>query len=315
MEEPNQAVDPELGKQIMIKEHELERRLDNFEDVEGISTRNLNIGLWYLQHRRIFFLAIVWFLAITATILWCYSLYYFGYYLLVGLKQERVAGQSLVTEIPRAVRKDLMSSFYFKTIDLINLGNNSFELLGEVDNQNLKSWATFDYYFLVDGNKVGAGSSFILPQSKKFVIAVLDGASVAPDTSSLVVYNIRWVNLNSHLIPDWVDYRNAHLNFSVIDKKFVNANLSSLSDRLPMNTISFSVINQTAYSYLEAPFQVILYSGDTPVGVKDYVINNFKSRDRKQVNLTIVGNFPNVTQIEVLPDINILDTNNLLKAD
>jgi hypothetical protein len=88
---------------------------------------------------------------------------------------------------------------------------------------------------------------------------------------------------------------------------------SQLSDRLPVNTLSFNINNRTAYSFREAPLQIILYSGSEVIYVKDYTINNFYSKERKDITISLIGSLPNVTRIDIVPEINILDPETYLK--
>lgn len=296
-----------------IKAAEMEKKLNNFKDIEGVSTRGLSFGLWYMKHRHTFFLSAVWFLTILATVLWVYSLYYFGYYLLVGSKRDRI-NNNVITDNPLAIeQRKLMSGLSYGFIQAVDLGRNSYSLIGEVNSTNANNWSVFDYYFIVDGEPVGTSTSYILPNDKKYLTSVIDEWTTRPESVRLVISNFRWSKLDRHLITNWEQYKADRLSFVVLDKKFVGASQSALSDRLPVNTLSFNISNRTAYSFREAPLSIILYSGAEVVYVKDYIINNFYSQDRKDVNLTLIGNLPNITRIEVLPQVNILDDGSYLK--
>ncbi len=291
---------------------DLEKKLNSFTDVDGISTRSLSFGLWYMEHRRTFFLAAVWSLSILATVLWVYSLYFFGFYLLVGLKNDR-ANNEIITENPLALeQRKVMSNVSYGFTQAISLGKNSYSLVGEFTNNNAGNWAIFDYYFLVGDQQYGAGTSYALFGERKYITGVVDDLPQPPNAAKLIVSNFRWNKLDRHAISDWETYKNDHLDFLVLDKKFVGAGQSSLSDRLSINTLSFNITNRTAYGYLQAPLQIILYSGSEVVYVKDYIINNFRSKDKKDISLTIVGDLPNINRIEVVPNVNILDETNFL---
>lgn len=310
MTDTNTLSTAELEEQA--HEADLEKKLNNFIDVEGISTKSLSFGLWYIKHRRKFFMFAVWALSILATVLWVYSLYVFGFYLLVGAKNDR-ANNEITTENPLALeQRKLLSNVSYGFIQAVSLGNNSYSLVGEFSNGNSGNWPIFDYYFEIDGQEYGAGTSFALPSGKRFVTGVIDNLPGSPTSVKLIITNFRWNKIDRHLITDWEAYKNDRLNFLVLDKKFIDAGNSSLSDRLSINTLSFNITNRTAYGYREAPLQIILYSGSEVVYVKNYIINNFNSKDREDISLTIVGDLPNINRIEILPDVNILDETNFL---
>lgn len=310
MTDTNTLSTAELDEQN--KEADLEKKLNNFIDVDGISTKSLSFGLWYVKHRHAFFMASVWALSILATVLWVYSLYFFGYYLLVGMKSDRVNNQ-INTENPLAVeQRKLLSNVNYGFIQAVSLGKDSYSFIGEFTNNNSGNWPIFDYYFLIGDQQYAGGTSFAMPGEKRFITGLVEDVSETPTAVKLIITNFRWNKIDRHLIADWQTYENDRLDFLVRDKKFTNAGQSSLSDRLSINTLSFNITNRTAYSYREAPLQIILYSGSEVVYVKNYIINNFKSKDREDISLTIVGDLPNINRVEILPDVNILDETNYL---
>jgi hypothetical protein len=305
---PKKITNPELSSTEL-----LEKKLNDFTDVDGISTRRLSFGLWYMKHRHHFFLTAVWLLTIVATVLWAYSLYYFSHYLLVGSKIDRVNEASL-GDNPRAVeQRKLLSSLSYGFVQAVDLGRGSYSLIGKLASANQSNWAVIDYYFLVDGQPFGTSTSYILPSSEKYLTSVIDNQSLPPQSVQLIISNFRWSKVDYHQIKNWSEYKADRLSFVVLDKKFVGSVQSQISDRLPVNTLSFNINNRSAYSFREAPLQIILYSGSDVVYVKEYVINNFYSKERKDITISLIGSMPNITRIDILPEINILDQDLYLK--
>jgi hypothetical protein len=291
----------------------LEQRLQDFTDVDGVSTRRLSFGLWYMKHRHHFFLGSVWLLTVVATVLWTYSLYYFSHYLLVGSRLDHL-NEATVSDTPRAVeQRKLLSGLSYGFIQAVNLGRDSYSLIGKLASTNQSNWAVLDYYFLVDGQPLGTSTSYILPSSEKYLTSIIDDQTLSPSSVQLIVTNLRWSKIDYHQIENWNQYKADRLSFVVLDKKFIGASQSQLSDRLPVNTLSFNINNRTAYSFREAPLQIILYSGSEVIYVKDYTINNFYSKERKDITISLIGSLPNVTRIDIVPEINILDPETYLK--
>ncbi len=296
------AVDQEL-----VSNNNLEKKVANYVDVEGVSTGRLNFGLWYLRHRQLFFLALVWALSLVAVVLWSYSLYYFGHYLLVGVKQDQINELALSEKIVNVVQNNKMEKFSYKFTTVVHLGAERYDLVAKVVNENDAVLAKFNYYFIVDGVKMGEGTNFVMPRSHKYITSVVDGLSLTPQDVTVVIVSVEWPKIDIRQIGDWDEFSRARLNFSVSDEKFVNANLSTLSEKIPINMLSFKVRNDTAFNYLELPWQIIMYSGSEVVAVKNYVMNNLVTRASKEVVLTVVGNLPSITKLEIVPDVNILD--------
>jgi len=63
-----------------------EKKVVDFRDEAGLSTRRLDIGLWYVRHRRFFVIVGIAILALTAASTVGYSLFLFFDYIFVGRK-------------------------------------------------------------------------------------------------------------------------------------------------------------------------------------------------------------------------------------
>lgn len=284
-------------------------RVNRYSDQEGLSTKQLNVGLWYRQQSKLFFLIIVWALVIVASVLWSYSLYFLGDYLFVGLKQER-QNLSALTESVGTVRYDFDQNLSMGPTQALLTGDNHYDLVGRVINKNTQVKANFSYYFLVNGKKVGGGSAFMFPEEERLVLSANEKIDTVPTTVVLVLEDFSWQRINPHEIPDWTVFKNSHIDFAMRDKVFVNANDSGLSENLDINQVSFNLVNQTPFNYRQAPFLVELYNQGQLVAINRYLVLDFKPGQKEAVNMTITGKLPPIDSIEVIPDINILDNNN-----
>lgn len=288
---------------------ELADRVNRYKDIEGLSTKQLNVGLWYRQQTKLFFLIIVWTLVIVASVLWSYSLYFLGDYLFVGLKQER-QNLSALTESINVVRYDFDANLSIGRAQALPLGNNHYDLIGTLTNNNIQVRGLFNYYFLVDGRKFGGGSAFIFPQEERLVISINAKIDFVPSSVVLVLDNFRWQRINLHEIPDWTSFKDNHLDFAIRDKVFVGAGESGLSENLELNQVFFSLVNQTPFNYRQAPFLVVLYSKGQIAAVNRYLVLDFKPKQQEKITLTITGKLPPIDSIEVIPDVDILNKNN-----
>lgn len=288
---------------------DISARVNRYSDQEGLSTKQLNVGLWYRQQSKLFFLIIVWALVVVASVLWSYSLYFLGDYLFVGLKQERQNLSALTSSVD-VVRYDFDQNLSMGPTQALPLGDNHYDLVGRVINKNTQVKAFFSYYFLVNGKRVGGGSSFMFPQEERVVVSINAKIDTIPTTVVLVLENFSWQRINLHEIPDWASFKKSRIDFAVRDKVFVNANDSGLSENLDINQVSFNLVNQTPFNYRQAPFLVELFSQGQLVAINRYLVLDFKPGQKEAVNMTITGKLPLVDNIEVIPDINILDNNN-----
>lgn len=288
---------------------EIAERVNRYTDQEGLSTKQLNVGLWYKQQTQLFFLIVVWALVIVASVLWSYSLYFLGDYLFIGLKQER-SNLSALTESVDIVRYNFDANFSLGRAQALPLGDGHYDLIGTVVNKNTQVRATFKYYFLINDKKFGEGTGFVFPQEERMVVSPNEKIDFIPSNITLVLEDFNWQRINLHQIPDWKAFKDSRINFAVRDKIFVGASETGLSENLDINQVSFNLVNQTPFNYRQAPFLVLLYNKDQIVSVNRYVVVDFKSQKKEAATITITGKVPPVDSIEVIPDINILDDGN-----
>jgi len=284
---------------------DLTARVNRYQDTGGLSTKKLNLGLWYVKHIKVFFLAVVWSLVVVAAVLWSFALYLLGNYLFVDLKQDQTNLSGLSQSID-VVRYNFDANLEILDASAISLGDNRYDLTGELNNKNQNVWGEFNYYFLVDGRPVGNNSGFVLPNEKKFLFSFNQTLDYPPVKVVLVLDYFGWRRIDAHSIPDWSAYAGDRLNFAIRDKNWLSGSQAGLSENLDLNQLSFSVTNQTFFAFNQAPFDIVLYNGPAIVSVNRYIVNDFKPKQTVKINLTIVGRLPNISDIVVRPDINIL---------
>ena len=285
---------------------DLNSRLERYVNLEGVSTKKLNLGLWYVKHQKLMFLALVWSLVAISAILWSYSLYYLTSFLLVGLRQDRENLLSLTTTSFERVQADYEANFKVEPAKVFSSGEGRYDLVAKVANNNDNVWVQFNYYFYVNGQVIGRGQGSVFPHEEKFIMSLNQPLALPAMEAKLVIENDLWAKINRHDIPDWQQFRDGRLNFLVRDKEFVSAAQSGLTESLSVNQLSFNITNQTPYNYRQLPLTIILYNGEQVVGVNQYLLKDFTPRQKVEVSLNVIGNLPPVTRIEVLPNINLL---------
>lgn len=288
--------------------------ISHFRDETGVSTEELETGLWFITHRKHFIIAAVAVLGIISLITWSYSLYRWGDYLFSGLRQDKIFREQLVREggIIHAENRATGYLTIGETTLILN-ADNTVDAVAQVKNTNSRGLLTFDYYFDINGQKVGAGREFVLPADSKYLLALNQPVSAQGGNATLVIENMSLQRLDSGIANRWGEYRAERLNVIVSDAMFVPGQISGLSEKLNLGEINFTIRNTGGYGYKEARLVVILKSGSRIVGATHYYLQNFRSGDIKTVRFTWAGSAPTVNQVEIIPDINLLDENIYLR--
>ncbi|MEI6596764.1 MAG: hypothetical protein WCL13_00940 [bacterium] len=304
--------------QDKTKAKEIEARMKNYVSTEGITTKQLEIGLWYIEHKKQFKMVLVGFLILISAVSWAYTIYGFAYYIARGMSEDEILVNQLVQT--SAIGHDYVVQIGAKEliigpVQIIKSADKKYDLFVQLKNENQKWWAEFDYYFVAAGRSTTKTKGYILPEEIKYPAALAEDFSYYPENSQLVIENISWRRIDQHQIADWGAYRDSRLNIEKTDIKFTSANASQLSEKLGLNQLSFNAINRTAYSYWSVGFVILLYSNDQITGVNYYILNDFMSEQKRLVEISWPGDLGRADRVEIIPEINIMKDDIYIKYD
>jgi len=278
-----------------------------YKDPEGLTIEKMEIGLWLVKHRR--HMINVWrvFLISVCVITWGRFFYSFGHYTVLGMRQDKETALGVINT--SMVGHDYFTArspqdLIYKPVEIISLGEGKYDFVVELKNINQKYWANFDYHFEA-GNKIsGSGSGFILPGETKYLL-VLNKELMEAKGVVFRVSRLDWTRVDPHEFPDWEAYRDDHLDIDVNNIKFVTAQSTILTEKLNLNDLLFSVTNNTPFNYRQLNMNILLFNNGRILGVSKYVLNNFMSGDARNTSVTWPGLFPSVSNIVIVPDIDI----------
>jgi hypothetical protein len=287
------------------KRQMIESQMERYQGA-GITTKSLELGLWYQKHRQIFLWVTVWGLSLSAAVFWSFILYYIATYLLVGKTADQENAMALSEWSLSSPRPNQSANIDYSFYQAIPLADGRYDLVGQITNKKSNGYISYTYYFYDGQRIIGQSGGFLLPGETKFVVALGQRLNGSPYDVRLVLENILFKLNTPKSMPDWPGYKKSHLDFIVSDKVYIPA-LEKLSESQPINNVSFILVNNTAYTYYNAPFLIILYNGDKIVAIDRYIASVFESRQKLNVNLNFVGNLGNADRLEVVPDINIMN--------
>jgi hypothetical protein len=298
-------------------ESKMKEEVERYKDVEGITTKKLNFGVWYVEHREQFKKILIGFLTAVAVVSWLYTLYGFFYYAIWGMKQDRLSAYELAKTnvighdyIARISAKDLQIS----ATEVLKSSSQKYDFIAKIKNPNQKWRSEFSYYFYSGDKRTETLQGFILPGEEKYLVIFNQDFS-GGSAVRLAIENIGWSRINQHKIPDWASFSAGHLNIVVKDIVFTPANKSGLTDKINLNQLGFAAINKTAYNYREVDFVVLLYSGSAVIGVNKYKLKDFMSGEERQIQANWPGALGRVSKVEVIPEVNIMDDGAYLKFE
>jgi hypothetical protein len=178
-----------------------------------------------------------------------------------------------------------------------------YDLYAVVRNPNGDWWAEFDYAFSSSVSVTATAKGFLLPGSEKPLASYGLEASATPRNVTLDITNIVWHRVDKHLTGDYDAWIADRLNFLIEDAAFERLDL----DGKTIGRITFTVENDSAFSYYEPAFTIVLTRGPQVVGVTSTTLSKLDAGESAEVVVNWFGTVPAVNKVEVLPDINPFD--------
>jgi hypothetical protein len=293
------------------KDEDLSQYLDlnKFQDKGGVTVKRLNFGLWVVSHRKYFIIGTIIFLIGFSAVFYGYTIYsYIDYYFISGEKERQNLEQLL--NIPIVSEDQRLKSGALKLVDYppqFFMSNQKYDLLGKVTNPNSTIYVTISYCFNDAGAELACSTALLFPGETKYLSILGVDLSNRPANLTFVIKDTAWQRLNAHVYPNWDDFYKTHLNFSVSQVQFKSAAASGLSEKLNLDSLEFSLTNNSAFNYWEVPFDIVYFEGNNVVGVNATTIANFLSGETRAVKLTWADSLTHISDIKVLPAINIMD--------
>lgn len=273
----------------------------------------LKWGYWWVTHKvqakKIFTVA----LAIVAFSLFAYGAWGFAdWFFGSGVRERQEIGMLTQNWIDyaffrAAAQPDPMIA---QTAETIAAGEGRYDMIAKVSNPNQRWWMEFDYRFVGAGFDDPYKREYLLPADTKYLYSLAVKSESKPQ-AALEVANVMMRRVDNHVIlPDYRTWASARLNFLIDDIKFIGPEKDS---PIPVSRASFTIKNDTAFGYVSVPFFVTLLSGNRVVGVNRVVISRLRAGETRQVEASWFNDLPNVTRVEVKPEVNLFDDRVYLK--
>lgn len=282
--------------------------IGRYNDPEGLTETKMNIGLWYLEHKKqmLFLFNII--LITISVFSWAYVLYGLGYYFIKGMPEDRKLANELA-------QRNLVGHEYFLKIAPRNLGvyetesfrldNGKYDFMAVVKNPNKDRVGRFKYSFLTDNYETEKETGFILPGETKYLLVLGQEVLGNPNIVNLKISGLEWIRLDKHTYPDWEAFYKEHMAVSAENVKFTPAKSTILTEKINLNQLDFTLENSSAYNYRSVGMIILLKQADRVVAVNKYKANDLLSGEKREVGMTWPGRLGRIDNTLVIPEIDI----------
>ncbi len=273
---------------------------DAMPPTSGLSDWQLKLSYFYVSNKLLLRKLLVLLLVIINCVFWGYSIAGLASW---ALDNDRLTKQtqglmfsdSGVLSTLEAMKPQPLN---LSSVEVFSGNGNLYDLMADVVNPNSSWFATFDYTFAGGNATATKFSSFVLPGQHKVLLDL--GRSMA--AAQLEVSNVKWQK-----ITDYLAIRNVRERFTIENTEFLPA--PQIGDP---SRVRFTIKNDSSYSYWEAGVVILLSNGGSTVGVNFTTIPQFKSGEQRTIELNWTKAISQADTVEVLPEINYLDANNIM---
>ena len=265
----------------------------------------LNLAYWYTENKFLIKRALLFAIFfIDLTVVFILGSVYVNYraglisddnYLYM-LPKNLVNNSAKLQSVPQAL-----------TIGEVKILRNTEEnnnLLAIIKNDNTQ-WAVkkLTYVFTVNSQELGVASTFILPQSNKYLISF--NAPIGTNVD-LKIINTEWERIRDYSLVSYKD----GLSISAIE--FLPNQTGIISGE-----VNFVINNNTPYNFWEVGLPIVLYDQyGEPMAVNYTVINKLKSQEERPVSISWQEPLMRtVVNTSIYPEINLLDKASIMKIE
>lgn len=271
-----------------------------------LSNWQLKFGYWYVSNKLKLKKALIISLIVLNVGLFGYAIIYATIILVIQGESFRQLQNSLTAPLIDYAyfrEKNKPRELVLQSINILPTTSGRYDIIAKVKNPNSKWVVSSVAYQFVSGSEVIAeGEGFIFPSEEKFLIAFGVGKKVRQSDLILNITNLSWQRF-----LNFENFAASRLNFDVQNTELITGRKAGTSSRLPVSQTRFTVTNNSAYSFWQVGFYVVLYSGSNIVGVNYASLEEFLSEETREVSINWFESLPSITRIEVIPDVNILD--------
>ncbi len=223
-----------------------------------------------------------------------------------GLINDKTYMSQLATDLvnKQAVQKTKPQKLYFEEPIIISAGNNKYDLMVKVTNNN-DNWAVknIKYTFIINGKKLIPRETFILPKNEKYLMYfnVENAQNV-----QLKILNTDWERIKDFSLLSYKDQiKPVKSEFKISD-----------SDKY-FGTSIIEIYNNSPFDFWEVGANIILYNKTMkPVAINYITIDKLLSQETRKIEINWQTKLKErIYKTLVYPEINLLNENVIMQLN
>lgn len=271
--------------------------------IGGVTESELRWSEWWVNHRELVHRARVGIFIAVDVVLICIGIWGFADWLaLGGLKEEQAIRQMTGPNYGRFGGVGLQEVQIGAPFVLPG-ASGKVDILAPIENPNATFWAEVEYRYVIGGVEQPSLTTFVLPGQVKYLVH-LGAPSDAGSGVELKVERRSWHRAGTFGADTLQSLFETRLNIVAENPVFIPSDPLATT---PVSTARFTLANHTAFGYYDVDLLVLLYRGDSVVAVNTLRVDRLAAGEKRTMEQFWYQILPQVTRVEVVPDINIYD--------
>lgn len=181
----------------------------------------------------------------------------------------------------------------------------NYDLISAITNPNDDWYALIDYHFQSGSYTGKSQSSFILPKQNRPFWDLNVSSPQKLSSAKIVIDDVQWMRASRY-----EELRAEYWNFSVDDIELIRGKDSDSLDE-DSSRLNFLVTNAGIYNYWKVGLAISLKRYDETVAFYYYELNDLRASEKRPITLTFFGDLPGITDISIIPLLNVFDDDNI----
>jgi hypothetical protein len=280
-------------------------------DQEVEEERRYRLSLWWVQNKgAIKRIGLVVFLVVDLLLLAIAGWYFVDAYLLQRTAEETALEQMVASgqlDLNAYTQATAAKDLDFEKPKVFALGGGEYDFYATLINTNKDWWAEFTYQFSFKNGETELQAGFILPDEEKPLVALGIESEGVLTSASLVIASVEWHRVDHHMTGEYETWFADRYQFTISDAIYTQTVELEEDGDLDVGRVTFTVKNESPFSYYSPRFYVVLLRNTTPVGVNTTTLQSIETGSEHDVTLNWFGSRPGATSVEIIPEINLFD--------
>jgi len=265
--------------------------------IHDVSEKDIKFGLWFLHNKRKIQKVFFGIFLLFGISMLGYGIYGFISYGIQLPEETRILSTISIKHINFAdfKSKHVPLPLEISEPEIVYAGGQNYDFVAQATNFNEERAVLNISYQFVSGNFTTPISSvMILPNQTVYLLSLGNKSEQRLSTAELKILDTQWQSI-------WQKQPVDKVEIDINEPKF------KIASDLSRSWVEFTAANKSLKNIWEVAWQVVLFSGRRIAGVNQITTGGLIAGETKDFEVSWFEKLPKVTQINVIPIINIYD--------